>query len=148
MGKKCMLVFGEEIHPPDFFFFFFRANKTISLLSPEPKCFTYFIGKQSVLPKDFFHMKNSSMLTWCSGGHGIPLARGFPASAAQLLTPVQLDGFPIQSKKRNQHFYGKTQLILRWGSDLALGKHLSVGVYMLSRDGTQLPKHGTLPEMQ
>lgn len=40
------------------------------------------------------------------------------------------------------------QLILKRGRDLALGKHLSVGAYMLSRGGTQLPKHRPLPEMQ
>lgn len=51
-------------------------------------------------------------------------------------------------KKRNRHFYGKTQLTLKQRSDLALGKHLSVGACILSTGRTQLPKHGPLPEMQ
>jgi len=78
----------------------------------------------------------------------MPLDGASPASAAQLLTPAQLGGFSVQSKKRNRHIYGKTQLILKQRRDLALGKHASVGAYVLSSDATQLPKRRPLPRMQ
>lgn len=51
IGKKCMLVSVEEIHQPDIYF---RTNKIISLLSPNPKLLKHFIGNKSIEKKDFF----------------------------------------------------------------------------------------------
>lgn len=50
IGKTCMLVSIKEICQPDIYF---KINKIISLCSPHLKWLKRFLGKKSMLPKNF-----------------------------------------------------------------------------------------------
>lgn len=146
IGKKCIVVSVEEICQRDIYF---GTNKILFPSFPPPQTVKTFHWKEVSASKGFFHtkVKSPSMFTWCGSDHGAPQGGG-SSTCSMAAKRAQLGGFTLQTKKRNRHIYGKTQLILKRARDLALGKHQSMGAYMLSSGGTQLLQGKPLLETQ
>lgn len=114
-----MLVSIKEICQPDTYF---RINKIISLCSPHLKWLKHFLGKKSILPKNF------ATQTWRTPQCSPVWWQWLQHSPKQgVSSTCRTAGSISCHRKEIDRFCGQTQLTLKQGRDVALGKHLSVG---------------------